>query len=211
MPVEFATREIAAIYNRFAHWYDFIEAVLGLLGVGRLRQSVLSQASGKVLEVAIGTGRNLQYYHSDCEIVGSDLSTEMLKIARERAAELNFKVRFALADAEALPFPDESFDTVVSSLSTCTFPNPANALREMARVSKPSGQILLLEHGRSDRPWLGRWQDRHADRFAKPCGCHWNREPLELAKTAGLKVISTRRSIFGVFHRITAVRAAYNG
>jgi ubiquinone/menaquinone biosynthesis C-methylase UbiE len=72
MSVEFATREIAAKYNRFAPWYDCIEAVLGLLGVARLRQSVLSQPSGQVLEVAIGTGQNLQYYHSDCEIVGSD-------------------------------------------------------------------------------------------------------------------------------------------
>jgi ubiquinone/menaquinone biosynthesis C-methylase UbiE len=124
---------------------------------------------------------------------------------QHRAADLNINVRFALADAEVLPFPDECFDTVVSSLSTCTFPHPANAVREMARVSKPSGRILLLEHGRSDRRWLGRWQDRHADRFAKPSGCHWNREPLEPAKTAGLRIITTRRNFLGIFHRITAV------
>lgn len=112
---------------------------------------------------------------------------------QHRAADLNINVRFALADAEVLPFPDECFDTVVSSLSTCTFPHPANAVREMARVSKPSGRILLLEHGRSDRRWLGRWQDRHADRFVKPSGCQWNHEPLELAKTAGLRILTTLR------------------
>src|SRR5262245_4348048 len=94
----------------------------------------------------------------------------MLKVARERGAKLNVKFRFALADAEALPFRDGCFDTVVSSLSTCTFPNPANALQEMARVSKPFSQILLLEHGRSDRQWPGQWQDRHAD---KPCEAVW--------------------------------------
>lgn len=205
MSVEFATGEIAAKYNRFARWYDTIEAIIGFLGVARLRQSVLSQASGKILEVAIGTGKNLQYYPTGCDVVGADLSSEMLKIAQERAAKLNIKVRFALADAAALPFPDNCFDTVVSSLSTCTFPNPANALREMARVGKPSSQILLLEHGRSDRQWLARWQDRHADTFARPSCCHWNREPLELAKSAGLRISSARRNFLGVFHRITAV------
>jgi hypothetical protein len=74
----------------------------------------------------------------------------------------------------------------------------------MARVCRMDGKILLLEHGRSDRDWLGRWQDRHADQFAKPVGCHWNREPLELAKRAGLKVVRTGRKFFGIFHQIEA-------
>src|SRR5262245_15221807 len=199
------SKDLAAKYDQFARWYDCVEGLLGLLGVSKLRQAVFSEASGKVLEVAIGTGRNLQYYRPNCEIIAVDVSGEMLKVARERGAKLNVNIQFALADAEALPFRDRCFDTVVSSLSTCTFPNPANALQEMVRVSKPSIQILLLEHGRSDRRWLGRWQDRHADKFAKPFGCHWNREPLELAKAAGLKIIRVRRNFFGVFHRIAAV------
>jgi ubiquinone/menaquinone biosynthesis C-methylase UbiE len=199
------SKDLAAKYDQFARQYDYVEGLLGLLGLSKLRQAVFSEASGKVLEVAIGTGRNLQYYRTDCEIIAVDVSGEMLKVARERGAKLNIKVQFALADAEALPFRDRCFDTVVSSLSTCTFPNPANALQEMARVSKPSSQILLLEHGRSDRQWLGRLQDRYADKFAKPFGCHWNREPLELAKAIGLKIIRARRTFFGVFHQIEAV------
>ena len=205
MSVKFDSRDLAAKYNRFARWYDYFEGLCGFLGLSKLRHKLVSQARGKVLEIAIGTGRNLQYYPNDCVFIGADLSSEMLKIARERAAKLNIKVRLALADAEALPFPDNCFDTVVSSLSTCTFSNPANALREMARVGKPSSQILLLEHGRSDRQWLARWQDRYADRFAKSTGCHWNREPLELAKSASLRIIYARRNLLGVFHRITAV------
>jgi ubiquinone/menaquinone biosynthesis C-methylase UbiE len=202
--VEFVSRELSAKYDRFARWYDCVEGVLNFLGVGRLRQGVFSQSSGKVLEVAVGTGKNLRYYSHDCQIIAVDISREMLKVARQRAVKLDIKVHFSLAAAEDLPFPDHCFDTVVSSLSTCTFPNPAGALQEMARVCKPSGQILLLEHGRSDRGWLGRWQDRHADKFAKPFGCHWNREPLDLAKTAGLKIIRSQRSFFGIFHRIEA-------
>ena len=133
-----------------------------------------------------------------------DLSSEMLNVARERAARLSIDIGFSLVDAEVLPFADHSFDTVVSSLSACTLPNPALAFQEMARVCRTGGKILLLEHGRSDREWLARFQDRHADRFAEPLGCHWNREPLGLIRDAGLKIIQGRRNFFGIFHRIEA-------
>ena len=203
--MESASRDIAAKYDRFARGYDRVEGVLGFLGLAKLRKAVVSTASGKVLEVAVGTGKNLDYYRSDCEILVVDLSTEMLKVARERAANtLKRHVQFSLADAEVLPFRNHFFDTVVSTLSTCTFPNPSKALREMIRVTKPSGKILLLEHGRSDRGWLGRWQNRHEDLFAKRFGCHWNREPLDLAKKAGLQIIRSQRAFLGIFHRIEA-------
>jgi ubiquinone/menaquinone biosynthesis C-methylase UbiE len=204
MAVEFASREISAKYDRFARWYDWLEGILNLLGLSRLRRVLLRRASGKVLEVAVGTGKNLIYYPRDRRIIALDLSREMLKVARNRAARLSMPVSFLVADAETLPFPDNSFDTVVSSLSTCTFPNPVAALEEMARVCRPEGKVLLLEHGRSDRERLALWQDRHADQFAKPLGCHWNREPLKLTKDAGLKLVRSRRSFFGIFHRIEA-------
>jgi len=132
------------------------------------------------------------------------MSGEMLEIARKRAAKLAMNVSFLLANGEALPFPEKSFDTVVSSLTTCTFPNPVSALREMARVCKSAGEILLLEHGRSDREWLGRWQDRRADRYAKQLGCHWNREPVEIVHEAGLTIPRASRKFFGIFHLIEA-------
>ena len=204
MPVNFTSRELSEKYDRFAPWYDWVEGVPDLLGVRRLRRRLLRQASGKVLEVAVGTGKNLQYYPRGCRIIGIDVSREMLNVARERAAKLSMEVSPLLADAEALPFSNQIFDTVVSSLSTCTFSDPVAALGEMARVCKPAGRILLVEHGRSNREWLARWQDRHADQFAKPLGCHWNREPLELARKAGLKVVERQRCFFGIFHRIKA-------
>ena len=175
-----------------------------MLGVRKLRRQLLRQASGNVLEVAVGTGKNLRYYPSGCRIIALDVSREMLNVARQRAAKLSMDVSFSLADAAALPFSDKSFDTVVSSVTTCTFPEPVSALREMARVCKTEGRVLLLEHGRSDREWLGRWQDRREDSFAKQLGCHWNREPLELVRKAGLKINNSRRVFFGVFHTIDA-------
>ena len=203
-PHYFSQREISQKYDRFARWYDSVEGILGLLGLSKLRQRVLQQASGKVLEVAVGTGKNLPYYPRECRIIGVDLSSEMLNIARERAARLPLNISFLLADAEALPFSDGIFDTVVSSLSTCTFPDPVAALQEMARVCRPTGKVLLLEHGRSDREWLGRFQDRTADRHAKQLGCHWNRKPLDIVRRAGLKVNKAQRVFFGIFNQIEA-------
>jgi ubiquinone/menaquinone biosynthesis C-methylase UbiE len=196
--------EIRRKYDRFAPWYDWVEGVAELLGVRKLRRRLLERASGNVLEVAAGTGKNLRYYPAGLRIVAVDISGEMLRVARKRAAELSLKPFFLLADAEALPFRDESFDTVVSSLTTCTFTGPVAALREMARVCRPDGRILLLEHGRSDRKWLARWQDRTAARQAKRLGCHWNREPLALAREAGLALSGARRTFFGIFHEIEA-------
>ena len=118
-------------------------------------------------------------------------------------------------DAPALATADvgfamgaETFDTVVSSLSTCTFPDPVAALKQMARVCRPEGKVLLLEHGRSDREWFGRFQDRHADQFAEPLGCHWNREPLELVRQTGLNVYQAKRNFFGIFQQIESLKMA---
>src|SRR5918992_5170350 len=201
---EFTSQEISRKYDRFARWYNWVEGVPDFLGVRRLRRRLLSRASGSVLEVAVGTGKNLPYYPFGCRITAMDVSSEMLNAARQRAAKLSMDTFFSLADAEALPFADHRFDTVVSSLSACTYPNPAGAFRELARVCRTGGKILLLEHGRSDRERLGRWQDRHADKFAQSLACHWNREPLELAREAGLKIVKAQRTFFGIFHSIEA-------
>ena len=204
MAVDLTSQELSRKYDRFAPWYDWVEGIPDLLGLSRLRRRLLRRAFGKVLEVAVGTGKNLQFYPEGCRITAMDLSAEMLDVARKRATKLTMDVSFLLADAEALPFSDKSFDTVVSSLSTCTFPNPVVALKAMARVCRSEGKILLLEHGRSDRDWLARFQDRHVDRFAKPLGCHWNRNPAEIARLAGLRLVTARRNFFGVFHLIEA-------
>lgn len=191
-------------YNQFARWYDAVETIPEWLGVGRLRRRLLKRASGQILEVACGTGLNFRMYLPDTKFTAIDLSEEMLKLAQEKARFLDLNVNFALMDAERLALQDRSFDTVISSLSLCTFPNPTAALSEMARVCKPDGRIFLLEHGRSNYKWLGRWQDYRAQRHAQAFGCQWNREPLELVRQSNLTLTDANRTFLGVLHLIEA-------
>lgn len=193
--------EIRQKYNKFAPWYDIVEGVPEFLGVRNLRRDLIKRASGRVLEVAVGTGKNLPYYPRTCEITAIDLSPAMIEIARRRADRLGLNATFLVMDGEDLSFHCGSFDTVIETLTLCTYLDPVAALRETSRVCRVDGRILLLEHGRSDRGWLGRLQDRWAGQFAKPVGCHWNREPLDLVRQAGLKVVNSRH-FFGIFHTI---------
>jgi ubiquinone/menaquinone biosynthesis C-methylase UbiE len=206
MATDFTLREVSEKYDRFAPWYDLVEGIPDLLGLRKLRRQLLQNASGSILEIAIGTGKNLGFYRPGSTVVALDLSDEMLHVARKRAQALAVNTAFLRADAAHLPFTSRNFDTVMSSLSSCTFRDPVEALREIGRVCKPGGRILLLEHGRSDREWLARFQDRHADQFAIPLGCHWNRRPQELVREAGLEILNAQRFIFGVFHLIEAKR-----
>lgn len=183
--------------------YDWKIAIFeAMSGARAVRRELLNRASGNVLDVACGTGRNFAYYPSECRITGVDLSPGMLAQARYRAETLGRDVQLFEQNTEALTLPDRSYDTVVSSLSVCTYPHPIQALQEMARVCRADGQILLLEHGRSSVGILGALQDRFAARYARHTGCHLNREPLELAQAAGLRIVQSRRTFLGILHAI---------
>ena len=197
--------EIIRNYDRDAKWYDYVERIPELLGLSRVRKKLFREASGEVLEVAAGTGNNLRHYPKDCKITLVDLSRGMLKRASQKAGKQKLHVSIQEMDAERLGFSDNAFDTVVDSLSLCTLKQPVEALKEMARVCKPSGRILLLEHGRSSNERVGRWQDKRADKHAKRLGCHWNRDILGFVKEAGLEIISRKRYFFGIFHAIKVI------
>ncbi|MFC4989255.1 class I SAM-dependent methyltransferase [Saliphagus infecundisoli] len=204
MSTDFTTEEIKQKYDESASKYALMERVQEFIGVRRLRRRLLRRVSGTVLEVACGTGANFPYYPDGCEITAVDVSPEMMDIAKQRAEKLGLDIDFQLMDAETLAFPDEHFDTVVSTLTVCTYPDPIAALCEMERVCREGGRVLLLEHGRSDNRLVGRFQDVREQAHAKQLGCHWNREPLELVEQAGLCPIATRRTFLGIFHEIEA-------
>ncbi|HET9985440.1 MAG TPA: methyltransferase domain-containing protein [Longimicrobiales bacterium] len=191
-------------YEGFAPVYDWAEGVPEALFVRRLRKRIFRRARGRILEVAAGTGRNFAFLPADAWIVAADATEGMLRRAREKARHLPVRASFAVMEVEALAFRDATFDTVMSSLSTCTFLDPVAALREMARVCRPDGRILLLEHGRSSREWIGRFQDRTADAHHRALACRWNREPHELARAAGLELVTHSRHVLGVLHVMEA-------
>jgi ubiquinone/menaquinone biosynthesis C-methylase UbiE len=200
--------EWLGIHNRAAQEYAnsawFRETVVG---TARLRKRAFATARGAILDVACGDGENFAVLPADSPIVGVDFSSVMLEKARERARRLGRPIEFHEMDAEALRFPNAHFDTVVSALATCSFLDPIAALHEMQRVCRPDGQILLLEHGRSQWAWLGRYQDRTAAQMIERGGCRWNQEPQELIRAAGLRIVTAHRSHLGVFHSIHAVPA----
>jgi len=192
-------RDLRDNWDRASRWYDLAIVALEALIFRRLRVRLLKSATGRVLEVAAGTGSNLAHYPAGLDIIAVDLSPGMLAKARHRGAR-----KVAVMDAGCLAFRDGSFDTVVSTLGTCTFPDPVEALREMRRVCRPCGSVLLLEHGRSNRPGISAWQDRHAAKWAAHLGCWWNREPLENVRKAELIPRASTRGFLGMVHVIQA-------
>ena len=174
------------------------------LVTGRYRRRLFGRAEGRVLDVACGTGLNLRYLPDSTTYVGIDASPEVLEKARHRVGAWDRVEGLHEMDAQNLDFPDDSFDTVVSSLSTCTFPDPAAALNEMARVCKPAGRVLLLEHGRSSVGSLARFQDWRADAHYEKHSCRWNQDPLAGLAETNLEVRNASTALLGV---ITAIEA----
>jgi ubiquinone/menaquinone biosynthesis C-methylase UbiE len=145
---------------------------------------------------------NFPYLPHAKSITGIDFSPVMLDKARETLRGSAVKVDLREGDAEALIFPDNSFDTVISTLSTCSFYDPIKTLKEIKRVCKPDGKILLIEHGRSTWEWIGRYQDNHLRQQIEQGGCRWNQEPQELVKQAGLNILHAERTLLGIFHTL---------
>lgn len=189
----------ADVADKLARWRR-----LDRLFAGRYRRRQFEHANGRVLDVACGTGRNFRYLASGSEVVGIDISAEMLAHARNELDRLELDGAVQQMDAQALDFPDDSFDTVISSFSTCTFPDPIAVLHEMERVCTPDGEILLLEHRRSDAAPLAWLQDWRAESHYEKNGCRLNHEPLETVEQAGLPVENASAAFFGLVTTIDA-------
>jgi ubiquinone/menaquinone biosynthesis C-methylase UbiE len=167
----------------FAALYDKSFEKTEEAGLREKRRTLLAEVSGRTLEIGAGTGLNLDHYPPGVDLVLTEPEAPMAKRLRDRAGAGTEVVG---AGADALPFPDDSFDTVVSTLVLCTVPDQPAALREIARVLKPGGRLLFLEHVRADDAGLAKWQDRltPAWRFIGR-GCHPNRDTAAGLRSAG--------------------------
>lgn len=203
MPDEPTTR-IQTLYDDHARRYDAQISVFDRTLFGGGREWVCSQARGSVLEIAVGTGRNLAHYPREVELTGIELSPAMLEIARSRAAELGRAADLRLGDAQALEFPDGSFDTVTCTLALCTIPDERAAVAELRRVLRPGGRLLLLEHVGSHVGAI-----RAGQRLLEPLtlrfACdHLLRQPVERLRAAGFEIERLERLRLGIVHRIAA-------
>jgi len=186
-------RESYAEYADRMHRLEWIDRVV----MGRYRQARFGDVDGRVLDVACGTGTNFRYLPETVDLVGIDISPEMLANAADQLTELAIDGTLREMDAQQLEFDDDSFDAVISALSTCTFPDPVAALQEMDRVCKPEGTIRLVEHGRSDVRPIAKYQEWRAEAHYARNGCRWTQEPREVVSEAGLEVRETTTGLFG--------------
>ncbi|MDA8221762.1 class I SAM-dependent methyltransferase [Desulfosporosinus sp.] len=173
-------------YNRTSKFYDWMDRMIS----SDLREKTLSQATGKVLEVGVGTGKNLEYYPLDCNIIGVDLSPGMLNRAKERAKLLKHPVKLLEMDAQNLNFQNDTFDTVVATCVFCSVPDPIRGLKEIKRVCRPQGKVILLEHVRSDNLVFGKIMDILDPLTVRMMGPHINRRTIENIDKAGLRIKS---------------------
>jgi ubiquinone/menaquinone biosynthesis C-methylase UbiE len=180
-----------SLYGRlFAAMYDRMLEGAEKAGLGDRRHDLLSQVRGRVLEIGAGTGHNLAHYPDTIEeLVLTEPEEPMAKRLEYKLAAHGHAGQVVRAPAESLPFPDDSFDTVVSTLVLCTVSDPERALREIDRVLRPGGSLLFLEHIRSSDERIARWQDRlHGiwKRFGHGCNC--NRPTPDLIRRSGLEL-----------------------
>lgn len=191
-------------WDRLAPGYDHRMGVWERAFFADTRAWIGSRASGRVLEVAVGTGLNLPHYPPEAEVTGIDFSPAMLTIARKRAAELGRHAELHTGSAELLEFPDASFDTVVCTFSLCAIPDDRRAVAEMVRVLRPGGRLLLADHIVGGSP-LVRALQWMIERYSVPRhGEHFRRRPFELVLAAGLRVHERDRFGYGVVERLAA-------
>lgn len=184
-----STELTKARYNRIAPLYNFIEAIPELM-FKPWRKMLLVKAKGKILEIGVGTGKNFPHYPSGASVTGIDIADRMVVIARNKASKLGLSFDLSEGDVQNLNFPDHSFDTVVATFVFCSVPYPVQGLKELRRVVKPSGRILLLEHVRIDRPFIGWMMDRLNPLIVRIMGANINRRTLENVEKAGLRIES---------------------
>lgn len=203
MPADERARLIR-IYDAAAPRYDRAMDALDRTLFRGGREWVCQKARGRVLEVAVGTGRNLPYYPAGISLTGIEQSPAMLAIARRRATELGIEADLRPGDAQELEFADQSFDTVVCTVSLCSIPDDARAVSEARRVLRPGGHLLLLEHVRS--PVLPvRMVERLLDPITVRTQCdHLLREPLDHLVRQGFEMELIERSRLGVVERVVA-------
>jgi len=202
---EATSRTAQRRYDRQARFYDYMEAPWELLIYRGLRRQLWAHVHGAtILEVGVGTGRNLTYHPSGARLIAVDLSPRMLRRAAARARGLGSDVDLLLADAQRLPFRDGAFDAGVATFVFCSVPEPVAGLQEMNRVVRGGGRVHLLEHVRAANPVVGRLMDLLNPLWVRLTGANINRDTVGNVARAGLEIDSVESRSLGMMKLIHA-------
>lgn len=194
--------------RRFVQLYDKAMWPLEKWKLHQVRKNIVSQAKGRVLEIGSGTGVNFPYYSPEVQVDAVEPDPMMRNKSLERLNKLNpHSITTHLAGAERLPFPDDTFDTVIGTLVFCTIPEPEKALEELYRVSKPGAALYLFEHVKVNHPMAARAQEKLTPIWKKICdGCHLDRETLKLVQQSEWQVTGMEPRGQGLFLSISCIK-----
>jgi ubiquinone/menaquinone biosynthesis C-methylase UbiE len=197
-------------YDRIAAMYDAFEYPMELLSYGRWRQELLIRLPkhGTLLEVGVGTGKNLSYYSSEHEVVAVDVSGNMLRKAKRRVERPNGSIHLLHMDVERLGFPDDTFDAAVSTFVFCSVENPIGGLEELRRVLRREGRAIFLEHMRSEHEVIGSVMDLMNPLVVNTVGANIHRRTVDNIRNAGFDVLEETRLLTSIFRIIVAIPAA---
>lgn len=173
------SEKIRKRYNRASRFYDILESPMEMMALREWRINLMKELRGNVLEIGVGTGKNIEYYPEDITMTAIDFSEGMLKKAEGKAIKYKKNVTLLQMDAQEIKFPDNSFDTIFTTCVYCSVPDPIKGLKEMRRVCKPNGKIIMIEHVRSEKKILGRLMDILNPIVVNMYGANINRKTVE--------------------------------
>jgi len=200
-------------YNRIARFYDLHSKLAEMIWFTKWRTQFMSPLKGKILEVGIGTGKNIGYYNKKAEVVGIDFSEKMLQIAKEKLVKSGMRnITLKQMDVENLKFKDNSFDYVVTTCVFCSVPNPIKGLKEIRRVLKPNGRLIMIEHVLSKNPIIALIEHIHNPITKLFMGVNINRNTKQNIIQAGMRIVEDRNlALLDVFKLFITRKGFHKG
>lgn len=195
------TSTVKKKYNRIASIFDLVDHMI----LPKWRKELLKGLTGDILEVGVGTGANLRYYNADARVIGIDFSPKMLARAQKKLTDVTADVELLEMDIQQMNFPDNTFDYVVSTCVFCSVPDPVKGLKGIRRVLKPNGQLVMLEHMRSEIRVVGKVLDVANPLSTFISGVNVNRETVKNIEKAGMLVESERYLMTSIMRELIVV------
>ncbi|MDU5722716.1 MAG: methyltransferase domain-containing protein [Clostridium butyricum] len=199
------SEKIRKKYNRAARFYDILETPMEMMALREWRIDLMKGLEGNILEIGVGTGKNIEYYPDDISITAIDFSEGMLQKAREKAEKYNKNVTLIQMDAQDMKFPDNTFDTIFTTCVYCSVPDPVKWLKEMRRVCKPNGKIIMIEHVRSEMWLLGAVMDILNPIVVTTYGANINRKTVENIYKSGFTDVNSNNLYGDIVKKIVII------